>query len=450
MDAVWGEHARNAIERELWIGVMQAQADAGMDIPTSAIVDYQTVAQALLDRDPAYDELAAIAVIEAETKHDLYARMRYFNLKAGHEYLHLGLTSADIVENTQQIQIDRSIDVLGVHAEQVLARLLNFTRSGAAIPMVARTHGRPAQLTTVGKRVADWLTEYGLAMGAIGAAADLQMTRGIKGAVGTNLDLIDLLGTREQADDLDMQVAAGMGLNGESDTMASVGQCYPRSADLPIASAVFQLAAACETICTNIRLWVTLGHALERRAPQQVGSSAMPHKANPRYAERVCGLVVIARGYLSMLTAISGGMWFEGDVSTSSVRRVALPGLFHAVDSILANTAYALDRLLVDADAIRADVEQHLPQLASGRLLGAAVRAGMGRNAAHHALRDYSPRLLADLAADPAFPLDADRIQSLIDVAAMAAPAAAIAREMAAVDDLGFNVLDPDWPGELL
>lgn len=455
MSAIWSEPARNAIEREIWIAVMQTQVDNGIDIPEQAISDYIEAAEQI----PSFSdiELEEIAKIEAVTKHDLYARMEYFNKCAGHEYIHLGLTSADIVENAQQLQILRSADVLGLHGVQVLHRLTDAARIGAHTPLVGRTHGRPAQLTTVGKRAADWLSDLGLALVSLGTATEEYYLRGIKGAIGTSQDMVDLLVAHRadgDAEGIDEQTFLRIDPTLEG-VLPSVGQCYPRGQDLPIAAAALQIAAACNTICTNVRLWAVLGHAAEARTQEQVGSSAMPHKVNPRYAERVHGLTIVARGYFNMLAEASGGQWFEGDVSTSSTRRIALPGLFHTVDAILANTAYVLDRLELDPQELDQDVQRYLPELATGRVMTAAVAAGLPRSEAHRYLRRaFSADWIHKLGTSAEFPLDAEQITKLIDVGAMTTGAASIASQMGGFempeDDDELTVRDPNWPGDLL
>jgi adenylosuccinate lyase len=375
--------------------------------------------------------------------------MLYFNRHAGHEWIHLGLTSADIVENVQQIQIGRSASAIMDHAEQVLSRLLTWAESYADTPMAARTHGRPAQVTTVGKRFTDWGSELVMGMTSLHSAMGSYLPRGIKGAVGTRADLAQLLAQHPEDSGLEpiaraelLDLAALATADGEA--MASVGQCYPRSLDLPIGSAALQLAAACGTICTNVRLWALLGHGNEVRAEEQVGSSAMPHKSNPRYSERVHSLNVVARGYLGMLQELAGAQWFEGDVTTSAARRVALPGLFHTIDSALANTAHVLDVLKLDDLAIAADLREHLDELASARLLAAAVHGGMSRSKAHRVLRSGNP------GADPDFPLSAEQIKELVDVQQMARPAATIARDAVAGALGELPPLDLKWPGRLL
>jgi len=466
MTEIWDDRRRNHMERELWLVVMQAQAAAGVPIPEEHIERYQ---QAVADIADHEYELEHIRLIEQKTGHDLYARLLYFNQMAGHEDAHLGLTSSDVTENVQQGQIYTSAQLLIEHAHQVIARLASLGRAEATRPMVARTHGQPAQMTTVGKRVLDWANELVGAVEALESAMEGAHPRGLVGAVGTRADLAALLHRyRPDPDPHGALVRARMldegihllGVDGvPSEPMGMGGQCYPRSADLPVVSATLQLVSACNTICTNVRLWAVLGHANECRTETQVGSSAMPHKTNPRYSERVHGLTVVARGYASMLQQLAGGMWFEGDVSTSAARRVALPGLFQTADAVLANTAHVLDRLEFYRSAIADDVRRNRPLLATGRLLGALVAAGLERSAAHELLRGHidtamaidSPHLLPSrLADDPQVPLSFGDIELLMDAQALAEPAQYLVEQ--ALDGLTDADLEVDeqWPGQIL
>lgn len=458
MAGIWGERARNGIERGLWIEVMKAQAQVGLPIPQEAIADYERSAELLAawpDGASDLDELAEIAKIEQQTRHDLYARMTFFNRMAGHEYTHWGLTSADIVELAQQIQIGNSVRVLCEHADQVLVRLGGLTELYADAPMVARTHGQPAQVTTIGKRFADWAAALASGILAGEDAMEAYHPRGIKGAVGTMADM-QALAQRHLPERVESVVAKEIEElvcdSASQPALPSVGQCYPRGLDLPMVATALQVVAACETIAVNVRLWSLLGHAREHQTEGQVGSSAMPHKVNPRYSERVCGLAAVTRGYATMLQSTSGGMWFEGDVSTSSVRRVALPGLFHAADAVVANTAYVLDRLELDEQTIHGDVDENLVKLSSGRLLEALMAAGSTRSQAHDTLR----RMMKDGAGflvtsdDPAHPLHAARIAGLLDAQLLARPAAGIARRVAESLSQGRTALDPAWPGDLV
>jgi adenylosuccinate lyase len=483
MSAIWNDINRNQIERQIWLRVMAAQHAAGVDIPDQAIADY---AQAIATIADSGHELDTIDALERETGHDLYARLRYFNDIAGHQHAHRGLTSADVVENALQAQIMGSCELLIIHGEQLVWRLVDLVRQHSQTVTVGRTHGRPAQLTTAGKRAADWLSELSQAMMALSNAMENYPLRGIRGAVGTRDDLAQLLADtaadtrpgptprtrpeRGHAAALALHWSVTRSLDPDTedggDTGLTTGQTYPRSQDLGWASAAAQLAAACTTITTNIRLLTLLDLATEQPAAGQVGSSAMPHKTNPRYSERVHSLNVVARGYQHMLQDLAGGQWFEGDVSTSAARRVALPGLFHAVDACLANAAYALDRVALAARRNDQDVTAWAPFLASGQLLAACVDAGLPREQAHELIQtharaalqrggsDVGGELIRALSQEATFPLSLDQLLSLLDLDRarewLDAGAGQAARGLADSIEAVLDPRDPAWPGDLL
>ena len=466
MADIWDDRTRNRMEREMWVEVMKAQARAGVPIPAEHIEHYEQAARDIADGE---DELEQIRFIEQQTGHDLYARLLYFNRMAGHEHAHLGLTSSDITENVQQGQIYTAAQLLIAHAEQLVRRLSALARAERHRPMVARTHGQPAQVTTVGMRVLTWANELVIAVEALGRAMEGGHPRGLVGAVGTRADLAALLHRYRPDPDLDGALSRArvldesltlLAVDGEPlEPMAVIGQCYPRSADLPVAAAALQLAAACNSVCTNVRLWATLGHANEARTGAQVGSSAMPHKTNPRLSERVHSLTIVARGYLSMLEQLAGGMWFEGDVSTSAARRVALPGLFCTVDAILANTAHVLDRLEFYRGAIADDVRRYRPLLATGQLLEALVAAGLDRSVAHELIKNHVDTVMAidaanmlpsRLADDSRIPLTYAEVEELMDVQRLAEPAQYIVDSaLEGVQDADMEVGE-QWPGPIL
>jgi adenylosuccinate lyase len=163
-------------------------------------------------------------------------------------------------------------------------------------------------------------------------------------------------------------------------------------------------------------------------APGQVGSSAMPHKMNTRSCERVCGLAVVLRGYAGMLGELSGGQWNEGDVSDSVVRRVALPDAFFAIDGLVETFLTVLDEFGAFGAVVARELDRYLPFLATTKVLMAAVRAGVGREAAHEVIKEHAVAvalamreqgaagndLFDRFAADPRLPLDAAALTALL------------------------------------
>ena len=155
-------------------------------------------------------------------------------------------------------------------------------------------------------------------------------------------------------------------------------------------TALAQAAAAPSNVATSIRLMA--GHELvaEGFAEGQVGSSAMPHKMNTRSCERVNGLAVVLRGHLSMVSELAGDQWNEGDVSCSVVRRVALPDAFLATDGLFQTFLTVLDEFGAFPAVIQRELDRYLPFLATTKVLMAAVRAGVGREAAHEAIKEHA------------------------------------------------------------
>src|SRR5207245_7839503 len=216
---------------------------------------------------------------------------------------------------------------------------------------------------------------------------------------------------------LERRVAQHLGFE---KVLTSVGQVYPRSLDFDVLSALVQVAAAPSSLAKTIRLMA--GHELvtEGFKPGQVGSSAMPHKMNTRSAERINGFTVILRGYASMAGELAGDQWNEGDVSCSVVRRVALPDAFFALDGLLETTLTVLDEFGAFPAVIERELDRYLPFLATTKVLMAAVRAGVGRETAHEAIKENAVAvalamreqgvtendLLARLAAGDGLPLD--------------------------------------------
>ena len=241
--------------------------------------------------------------------------------------------------------------------------------------------------------------------------------RGLKGAVGTQLDQLTLLGgDADKVDQLEARIVKHLGFKA---SLGAVGQVYPRSLDFDVVSALFQVGAAAASCATTLRLMAGAGLLTEGFQAGQVGSSAMPHKMNTRSCERVNGLQVVLRGYASMAAELAGAQWNEGDVFCSVVRRVALPDAFFAIDGQTETFLTVLDEFGAYPAVIQRELDRYLPFLATTRILMAAVRAGVGRETAHEVIKEHAvavalamrekgqePDLLDRLAADPRLPLD--------------------------------------------
>jgi adenylosuccinate lyase len=289
--------------------------------------------------------------------------------------------------------------------------------------MVGRSHNVPAQLTTLGKRLATIAEELLFALERLEALVERLPLRGLRGPMGTSQDLRDLVG--RDFDGVEREVVTSLGF---TRTLASTGQIYPRSIDFEVLSSLVQVAAAPSNFALLIRLMSGAGLLHEGFQVGQVGSSAMPHKINARSSERINGLVVVLKGYQFMASELSGSQWNEGDVSCSVVRRVCLPDAFFAVDGIFQTFASILSSMKVMEDVIQKEVETNLPLISSSSLLIEAVKKGMGREEAHQVIQRHSLAFLKEwpqgdkdrfclaLAEDPEFPLTLKEIENVLSL----------------------------------
>ncbi len=417
MQALWAAEHRVVLERRLWVAVLEAQRALGLDVEQSVVDAYKA---ALHDVN-----LESIAAREAVTRHDVKARIDEFCELAGHEAIHLAMTSRDVTENTEQLLILESLKVIRDDLVAVLACLADLAETHAATLMVARTHNVAAQATTVGKRFADAASETMSGYQRITELLQRYRLRGIKGAVGTQQDQLDLLGSVQAVDQLEQLVAQHLGCDGLLDAS---GQVYPRSLDLDVVTALLQAVSGIGSLATTLRLMAGHGLVTEGFRDGQVGSSVMPHKVNARSCERIGALHAVLKGHVTMAASLAGQQWNEGDVSCSATRRVMLPDAFCTADGMLHTALGVLQELQINQDALTAEFDRFVPLLITTRLLGALTRAGMGREAAHEALAEPTRQaaqyaagdrvtsldsLIDILTRDPRVPLDRDALQRL-------------------------------------
>lgn len=379
MNSIFEPANRVRVERRLWVAVLRAQSELGLEVASTSVEDYERVVDQI--------DLDSIRRRELVTKHDVKARLDEFCALAGHQDIHKGMTSRDATENVEQVLTWQAVRLVRGRALALLARLGELAALYADQPIVARTHNVPAQPTTVGKRFASIGEELLAALERLDHLIDRFALRGIKGPVGSQQDQIDLLGGAEKARHLEASVAQELGVDR---VLGSVGQVYPRSYDFDLVSALVQIAAGPANLALLVRLMAGHDLATEGFAEGQVGSSAMPHKMNTRSCERISGLAVILKGHLTMAAGLSGEQWNEGDVSCSVVRRVVIPDAFYAIDGLIETTFAVLRSFGVFPAVIEAELVKYLPFLATPSLLMHSIRRGMGREEAHEIIKGHA------------------------------------------------------------
>ncbi len=418
MRALWSPSQRVVLERRLWIAVMRAQQRLGIDIPDAAIEAYEQVAEDV--------SLGSIEARERVTRHDVKARIEEFCALAGYEHAHKGMTSRDLTENVEQMQIRAGLELVRSRTVSALVRLGRRAADLSTLVVTGRTHNVPAQATTIGKRCANAGEELLSALARIDGLLERYPLRGIKGPVGTQQDMLDLFGgDQSKLAELESAVAHHLGFR---TTLQNVGQIYPRSLDLDVVSALLQVASGPAGFAKTLRLMAGQELATEGFKPGQVGSSAMPHKMNARSCERINGFLGILTGHLTMVSGLAGDQWNEGDVSCSVVRRVALPDAFFAVDGLFETFLHVLDDFGAYPAVVARELDRYLPFLATTKVLMACVRRGIGREVAHEVIKEHAVAvalemreqgltqndLMVRLAGDVRLPFGLDELEQLI------------------------------------
>lgn len=418
MVKIWSPAGKVVLERQFWISVLQAQQDLGVPVGDDVIEAYARVVDNV--------DLTSIDARERITKHDVKARIEEFNDLAGHQHVHKGMTSRDLTENVEQLQIRRSLELVRDRTVAALAVLAERAAEFRTLAIAGRSHNVPAQVTTVGKRLTNVGEELLTGYARIEDLLRRYPLRGIKGPVGSQQDMLDLFeGDAAKLLKLDRRIADRLGF---ATCLDSVGQVYPRSLDLDVVSALVQLSSGPANFARTLRLMAGAELATEGFKPGQVGSSAMPHKMNARSAERIDGFSVILRGYLTMVGGLVGDQWNEGDVSCSVVRRVALPDAFLAIDGQIETFLTVLVDFGAYPAVIDRELKRYLPFLATTKILVAAIKAGVGRETAHEAIKKHAVAaalamresgrddndLIERLAADDRIPMDVETLRSAI------------------------------------
>jgi adenylosuccinate lyase len=393
-------------ERKFWITILKLQQKAGLPITDSDIKAYEKVIEKV--------DLDSIDKREIKTRHDVKARIEEFNALAGVEKIHIGLTSRDLTENIELIQIKAALELIEYRTLQTLFLLNEKITKYEKTYMVGRSHNVAAQVTTLGKRFASCAEELLFAHSALKELIARLPLRGIKGPVGTSQDALDAMG--KDLAQLEKSIAEEFGFE---NTWASVGQIYPRSVDFEVVSKLLQIASAPSSMATTIRLMAGSGLVSEGFKSGQVGSSAMPHKMNSRSSERINGMMVLLRGYNTMAADLAGDQWNEGDVSCSVVRRVVIPDSFYVLDGLLHTFMTILGEFGIFEENIKIELNEQLPLLATTNILMECVKSGMGREVAHemikkHATTTTPSKFFAALSIEKDFPLSLDQLNKLI------------------------------------
>ena len=409
--------------RRMWLALAEAERELGLDIPAEAIEQMRA------NLELTEDDLVRVAEYEKRTRHDVMAHLEAFadRAPAARPILHLGATSAFVGDNAELVITRDALDLVITRVSAVIDALARFAEQWADEPTLGMTHFQPAQPTTVGKRATLWLQDFLFDLERLRFERGRLKLRGAKGTTGTQATFLELFdGDHAKVRELDRLVAEKMGFD---TTYAVTGQTYPRKVDAFVLDSLSGVGQSAAKLATDIRLLARLKEVREPLAAGQVGSSAMPYKANPMRSERVTGLARWLINLAANPAQTAASQWLERTLDDSANRRMALPEAFLSADAILRVVHNVVDGLQVFPAMVRKNLAEELPLMASEAILMEGVRRGGDRQALHERLRVHSralrPRWSWKRAAptrssiwwpsDPAVPLDRAELEALLD-----------------------------------
>ncbi|MDD2823186.1 MAG: lyase family protein [Candidatus Daviesbacteria bacterium] len=417
MIKLFSPEGRIISERGLWITVMKGQASRGLTIPDNVIAAYENT-QNIVD-------LAWIRERELILRHDEKAKLEAANNLAGFEFAHMGMTSRDQSDNVEQMLNKAAMLMIRDRVVATLARFADLAATNSTLIYGGRTHNAVAQPSLIGKMFSDAGEDLLLGLNRLETTIENYPLRGIKGAMGTQTDQLQLLGSQENVDGLEQLVAESLGFK---KILGSVGQVYPRSLDYDVVTTLYQLVSGPASLAVTMRLMAGNEQFTEGFKEGQVGSSAMPHKMNSRTSERIRGLKNVLGGHVNMIQSITGEQWYGGDVSDSSTRRVALPDAFFTTDGIFQAMLTICDECGFYPAVIKKEYDRILPFLTTTRLLMVAVQDGAPREEAYKIIQKHAKKvalemrekgstgndLLDRLAEDPDFGVPKEKLEKAL------------------------------------
>ena len=382
MSTLFGAQRRIVTWRQLWLALAEAQRELGIKIPARAIAEIR--------RNIENIDFAKAAKYERKFRHDVVAHLHTLGdvAPAARPILHLGATSAYVVDNADLIIMRDALDMVRDGLACAIDALGRFAVKHRALPTLGFTHYQPAQLTTVGKRASLWCYDFVRDIEEIDTRIERLRFRGVKGTTGTQASYLKLFdGDHRKVERLERLVAKRFGF---AEFEPVTGQTYSRKADAQVAAALAGIAASVHKLANDIRLLANLKEIEEPFETAQVGSSAMAYKRNPMRCERATGLARYVLSASGTAAQTAAEQWLERTLDDSAAKRIVMPEMFLATDGMLRIVTNIARGLVVYPKTIRARIAAELPFMATEEILAEATLAGGDRQELHEAIRAHS------------------------------------------------------------
>lgn len=439
MRAIWSERHKRLLWRRVWVALAEAQCELGI-VARAQVDDLRVHAGEVTDAS-----IARALEIEREIHHDLMAEVRAFaeQCPAGGGIIHLGATSMDVEDNADALRLRDALDLILGALRGLIRALAEQTAHYAGVPSMAFTHLQPAEPTTVGYRLAQYLQDLLIDLDEVERVRAAIRGKGFKGAVGTSASYLELTGGGSSENAIEARVLAALGL--EAFPVAT--QTYPRKQDWLVANVLAGIAGSLYKFAFDLRVLQSppIGEWAEPFGAKQVGSSAMPFKRNPINAEKIDSLARLIAALPRVAWDNAAHSLLERTLDDSANRRAILPEAFLACDEILRVATRIVAGLRVNEAQVARNMQAYGPFAATERLLMAVAKAGADRQEMHERIREHSlaawarlnagePNPLVDaLCADPHITryVAADAARALLSADAYVGDAPARARAMA-------------------
>ena len=408
--------------RKLWILLAEAEKELGLPITAEQIADLKAH-----EKDINFEEAEKR---EKAVRHDVMAHVHAYGLQSvkAAGIIHLGATSAYVTDNTDLIQARAGMDLVRRRLLRVVAALSHFARQYKDLPALGFTHFQPAQLTTVGKRATLWIQDLLLDLEELEFVDKGLPFLGVKGTTGTQASFLELFdGDHAKVKALDEAVTKKAGF---ARSLGVSGQTYTRKLDSRVISLLSSVSQSLCKFSTDLRLLQHLKEIEEPFEADQIGSSAMAYKRNPMRAERIGSLGRFVQSLEGSVAFTASTQWFERTLDDSANKRLAIPQAFLAIDAMLILAENVCKGLVVYPKMIEKHVMAELPFMATENIMMAGVKRGGDRQELHESIRRHSLEaakrvkqdgldndLMARIAKDPSFGMDAKALDEVLDPA---------------------------------
>lgn len=363
MNAIWSREAKYQVWQDVEVAIVEAHEELGA-VPVNALQEIKTRAKF---------DIARCDELEKETRHDLMAFVRNLSENIGEpgRFVHMGVTSYDVIDTALGIMLRNSCDVLLKSGEALASEIARLAREHRETPEIGRTHGIHAEPITFGFKCANWYAELQRNLDRLRTCRKDVAVGKVSGAVGIHAIT---------SPEMEKIVCAKLGL--EPDPAST--QIINRDRHAAFLNSLALLGAGLERIATELRNLqrTEILEVQEAFAAGQTGSSAMPHKRNPWNSETVCGLARLLRANAhAMLESVA--TWHERDLTNSSLERIVFPDSCQLADFMLNRLTTILKGLHVFPEAMMANLRKMGDLVFSEHVMIALVEAGLSREAAY-------------------------------------------------------------------